>query len=334
MTAIVGIIANPSAGRDIRRLVAHASVFDNNEKVNIVRRVLLGLDAVGVEQVWIMPDAYNIGHKALDNLRLRLEVRFVEMQPYFAEADSTEAAARMVEAGVRTLVTLGGDGTNRAVAKASGRVPMMPISTGTNNAFPIMVEGTLAGLAAGLTALGMVPLDVCTVPTKRIELWRGSDLAEIALVDAVVYRSRFIASRAVWNIDDVKAAIFARAEPTSIGLSAIGGFLTQAPLGAHEGLYIELGAGGVEVMAPVAPGIIRPVPVKCHRRLRLGERVPVDAGPAVIALDGERKVSLLPGQEVTLCVSAEGPVVIHLARTLGYAAQQGLFVGMLARVSS
>jgi predicted polyphosphate/ATP-dependent NAD kinase len=33
----VGIIANPASGRDIRRLVAHGSVFDNNEKVNIVR---------------------------------------------------------------------------------------------------------------------------------------------------------------------------------------------------------------------------------------------------------------------------------------------------------
>ena len=41
----VGIIANPAAGKDIRRLVAHASTFDNLEKVSIVRRVLLGLAA-------------------------------------------------------------------------------------------------------------------------------------------------------------------------------------------------------------------------------------------------------------------------------------------------
>ena len=38
----VGIIANPASGKDIRRLVAHGSTFDNNEKTNIVRRVLLG----------------------------------------------------------------------------------------------------------------------------------------------------------------------------------------------------------------------------------------------------------------------------------------------------
>jgi len=32
----VGIISNPASGKDIRRLVAYGSVFDNNEKVNIV----------------------------------------------------------------------------------------------------------------------------------------------------------------------------------------------------------------------------------------------------------------------------------------------------------
>jgi predicted polyphosphate/ATP-dependent NAD kinase len=54
--ATVGIIANPASGKDIRRLVAHGSVFDNQEKVNIVRRVLLGLQATGVEEIIFMPD--------------------------------------------------------------------------------------------------------------------------------------------------------------------------------------------------------------------------------------------------------------------------------------
>lgn len=62
--ATVGIIANPASGKDIRRLVAHGSVFDNQEKVNILRRVLLGLQATGVEQVIFMPDYFGIGAKA------------------------------------------------------------------------------------------------------------------------------------------------------------------------------------------------------------------------------------------------------------------------------
>src|SRR5262245_53495371 len=104
----VGIIANPASGKDIRRLVAHGSVFDNEEKVSIVRRVLLGLDAVGVEQVWLMPDSFGIGLKALDPLHLHLEAALLPMRPTFSAEDSRRAASLMVEAGARCLVTLGG----------------------------------------------------------------------------------------------------------------------------------------------------------------------------------------------------------------------------------
>ncbi len=48
----------------IRRLVAFGSVFDNQEKVSIVRRILLGLEAAGVEEIIIMPDTYGIGERA------------------------------------------------------------------------------------------------------------------------------------------------------------------------------------------------------------------------------------------------------------------------------
>ena len=39
-------------------------------RVRIVRRALLGMDSVGVEQVWLMPDSFGIGLRALDGLRL------------------------------------------------------------------------------------------------------------------------------------------------------------------------------------------------------------------------------------------------------------------------
>jgi len=64
---LVGIIANPASGKDIRRLVAHGSVFDNIEKVNIVRRILLGLEAAGVDKVLYMPDYFGIVPRALEN---------------------------------------------------------------------------------------------------------------------------------------------------------------------------------------------------------------------------------------------------------------------------
>jgi predicted polyphosphate/ATP-dependent NAD kinase len=69
----VGIIANPASGRDIRRLVAHASVFDNLEKAHILRRIFLALDALGVQRVIYMPDYDGLGERALRGLNLSLK---------------------------------------------------------------------------------------------------------------------------------------------------------------------------------------------------------------------------------------------------------------------
>jgi len=210
----VGIIANPASGKDIRRLVAHGSVFDNQEKVNIVRRVLLGLEAAGVEKVLYMPDYFGIVPKALSAVKLSMEVCPLDMPIYADQRDSTLAASLLAEAGAKCIVTLGGDGTNRAVAKTCGDVPLVPISTGTNNVFPFMVEGTIAGLAAGIVAVGAVEVKKVARPTKRLEIeGERGELVDIALVDVVVYDDIFIASKAIWDMSKVREIILARASP-------------------------------------------------------------------------------------------------------------------------
>ena len=91
----VGIIANPRAGKDIRRLVAHGSVLDTQEKVYIVRRAILGLNGAGADEVVFLPDPVGIGVKALSGVTepLRIKPRFLEMPVYDEAADSTRAAA-------------------------------------------------------------------------------------------------------------------------------------------------------------------------------------------------------------------------------------------------
>jgi predicted polyphosphate/ATP-dependent NAD kinase len=64
----VGIIANPASGADIRRLVALGTLFGTQEKINIVRRALVGLDATGIERIYMMPDVFGIGRTALARL--------------------------------------------------------------------------------------------------------------------------------------------------------------------------------------------------------------------------------------------------------------------------
>ncbi|MEI7772030.1 MAG: hypothetical protein WCI67_18700 [Chloroflexales bacterium] len=56
----IGIIVNPSSGRDIRRLLSRASVFPTGEKISIVLRLLAGLGATGVAEALLMPDAAGI----------------------------------------------------------------------------------------------------------------------------------------------------------------------------------------------------------------------------------------------------------------------------------
>lgn len=331
-----GIIANPASGKDIRRLVAHGSVFDNDEKVSIVKRVLLGLEATGVERVWIMPDRYGIGLKALDSLRLGIAAGLLEMPVRFTHDDSRRAAEVLAARRAGCIVTLGGDGTNRLVARACGDVPLMPISTGTNNVFPMMIEATTAGLAAGLVASGRADGAVARAP--RIEVYRiapGQSLEappegalpdDIALVDAAVYDERFIASRAIWDSGKILDLVLTRAEPGNIGLSSIGaGFLAgEYPPG--YGLYLRLGAEGAPVRAPVAPGLMQTVHVAAHRLLAPGDTVRIShSRPCVLAFDGERELELRAGAGALLRLSPDGPRVVDPRRAIAIAAKAGVF---------
>ena len=122
----VGIVANPAAGKDIRRIVAQGRFVPNHEKVNILKRVLAGLDAANVERVIFMPDTGSLGKSALAGMELNLSVEFVNMPVFHEENDSSRAAKAMRESGVGCIVTLGGDGTNRAVAKRAAMCRSCP----------------------------------------------------------------------------------------------------------------------------------------------------------------------------------------------------------------
>ena len=62
----IGIIANPASGKDIRRLVAHGSVFDNQEKRSMVRRAVLGALAAGAGEFLFMPGPHRLVEDAFD----------------------------------------------------------------------------------------------------------------------------------------------------------------------------------------------------------------------------------------------------------------------------
>ena len=319
MRATVGLIVNPAAGRDIRRLVGLASIMPHHEKAAIVRRVLRGLEAAGVDSVLYLPDGVGIVGAALDGSRPGLQLEPLPIAPQGWAGDSAEAARQLAEAGVGAIVTLGGDGTNRAVAAACRDVPLVPVSTGTNNVFPSLVEGTVAGLAAGLVAAGRVELGAVASRSKRVEVETEGE-ADFALVDVALCRDAFRGAAAIWDPARVRALVLARAEPWAVGLSSIGGQLQPVAADEPGGLYVELGAGR-EVLAVVAPGLTARVPVRSWRRLALGEEVALEASAGTLALDGERE--LRARGRATARVTASGPLVVDVRAVLAMAAGRG-----------
>lgn len=344
----VGIIANPAASKDIRRLVAQGRVIPDWEKVNIVRRALLGLQAVGIGEVIAMPDGSHLCRRARDDSQLSLDLSLLQMPTYHTEGDTIRAASMMEQSGVNCIITLGGDGTNRAVACGTCALPIVPISTGTNNVFPQMIEGTLAGLAAGVIASGQLPSHWASVVSKTLAVFVDGEFRDMALIDVAFSRERYVATRAIWDLSTLYEVFLTRCEPSSIGLSSVGARLEvvnssdvgglryvlgdneQGSQGVEGGIYGPAatgnpGASSTQVLAPIAPGIVADVPIAGWERLAEGRRIAVESRHSSVALDGERAFTVTPRQRVEVSIQRNGPPVVQVDRALQMAAERGLF---------
>jgi len=331
----VGIIANPASGKDIRRLVAFASVCDNMEKVNIVRRAILGMASVGVDEVLIMPDTFNIGYRVVDTLRetagfdiacsLSSKVSLLDMPVTGTDVDSTNAAHMMNEAEVGCVIVVGGDGTNRAVAKGCGETPILPISTGTNNVIPYMIESTVAGLVAGMVAKKIVDTEKSTIRTKKLHITRNSEPLDIALVDVVVTDDLFVGARALWDISKVRQVVATRGEPSNIGMSSILGMFLPIRVDDPFGISLKIGKGRLKVKAPIAPGLIEEVEVGAFRKLEIGDEVAVGFKPSILALDGEREIEVYNEDDVRIRLERDGPMLVDVEEVLREAVGKRFF---------
>lgn len=327
----LGIIANPASGKDIRRLVAYATVIDNNEKVNIVKRIVLAAQAVGVKEIYIMPDVFRIGFTVIETLtleeKLNCQLKVLEMAVTNTAADTSAAAAIMEAQKMGCVIVLGGDGTSRAAAKELLQTPILPVSTGTNNVYPEMTEGTIVGLAGAVVEQTEDTFRCCT-QDKRIEVYKDGKMIDIALVDAVISVDTFTGTRAIWHTDNIRLIVAARANPASIGFSSyIAAFETIACEDDY-GMFIRPDANGIEVKIPVSAGVIEQVHVQKPEKLKLDETYEYTAGEdCMIALDGEREISLRSGEKVVFKVTRRGPNRVDVHKALDYAQKKRLFFG-------
>ena len=337
----VGIIANPASGRDIRRLTSRASVFPNAEKASMIVRAIAGLQAAGVNEVLLMPDKGSISplvYRALDLKGPSTEgqgVRFLDMTISETIEDTLTATAAMRDAGVTAIIVLGGDGTHRAVSLRSGQIPLLALSTGTNNAFPEMREATVAGLATGLIATGAVPGSAGLRRNKVLRVQcDGRD--DIALVDACFTGHEYIGSRAVWDSAVVEDLFVTFAAADGIGLSAIAGQLEPVSRSAQHGLHVRCAPVGDtprRVHAAIAPGLVAEVGVREYSHLVPHEPVLITGRRGTIALDGEREIEYDIGSRIEVKLDPNGPATVDVAATLTYAAQHRLMRGYVGDAS-
>lgn len=323
----VGLVANPASGKDIRRLAGKASVFDNREKLAIVRRAVIGAIAAGARRFVYMSDSHGIVKQAIAETTIPRGVRF-EALPSSGTAsamDTIVAAEQMAQKDCAVVLVLGGDGTNRAFVRGWRDATLVSLSTGTNNVFPVMAEATVAGMALGLIAAGKVASRLVATQAKVIDVVIEAEEQDIALIDAVITRDAFIGAKALLDPSQLKEALLCRAEPAAVGITSLGGLVRPVSDKDDFGLHLTFTKGGRQLLAPIGPGMFAKVEIGKTRLVKFDQAVKAQ-GPSVIALDGERERVIAPGQRIEMRISRRGPWVVDLAATLQRAAKQKIFL--------
>jgi predicted polyphosphate/ATP-dependent NAD kinase len=323
----VGLVANPASGKDIRRLAGKASVFDNREKLAIVRRAVIGAIAAGARRFVYMSDSHGIVKQAIAETTIPRGVRF-EALPSSGTAsamDTIVAAEQMAQKDCAVVLVLGGDGTNRAFVRGWRDATLVSLSTGTNNVFPVMAEATVAGMALGLIAAGKVASRLVATQAKVIDVDIEEAEQDIALIDAVITRDAFIGAKALLDPSQLKEALLCRAEPAAVGITSLGGLVRPVSDKDDFGLHLTFTKGGRQLLAPMGPGMFAKVEIGKTRLVKFDQAVKAQ-GPSVIALDGERERVIAPGQRIEMRISRRGPWVVDLAATLQRAAKQKIFL--------
>lgn len=329
VTSTVGIIVNPHAGKDIRRLVSAAGHTSDSVKIGIMRRVAAGAIEQGVDRVLMSTDTHHLAERAVEGLDGNIE--FVEGPKTGSHHDTVAAAREMWKAEAGAVVALGGDGTCRDVTIGWPDAPLIPISTGTNNVFPTSVDGTTAGVAAALVATGVV--ESLATPAKRVELTiddpaNDTVAHDAALVEAALIDTAFVGARAVNDPKSIRWVVACIANPASTGLASIAGRVHPVDRKAPGGVVIRLADSDSpctrRVRVPLAPGTFATLDVASIDPIDEATSVDLPGG-GVLAYDGERDTPVSADATVSVSINASGPRLIDVEATLTAAARDGRF---------
>ena len=322
----IGVIINPAAGRDIRRLTGGASIVDNYAKRRVAECVISGVTvSPDPPDVTLMPDTSGIAANVIEDAPDDVSVELLDMS-LTGEAADTRRAAERFQAEADALVVLGGDGTTRDAALGCDTLPLLSVSTGTNNVVPSAVDGTVAGAAAALVATGAVDDRETTYHHEMVEARTESGESVTGIAAVELSDRSFIGTRALLDPDEMLGGIVSRANPSAIGLSSVAGAFDSLAPDEPGAIAVRLGdvdTSDQTVRAIVAPGVTTRVGIEEHHRLSDGESMVVEVDDGVLGADGERELEVV-NETVEFHSVPDGPRLISHEAVFESAAHTGV----------
>jgi len=297
-------------------------VFGNREKIGYAIRILLGFDQITTTPVNVifMPDPYELVETVIDEIGGALKNLVFQKAPipvFGDEADTIHFTQSVVdEQGISALVVLGGDGTNRLVARYSQKVPLFSISAGTNNVFADNIEPTILGMALGYYLNGWVSKDQVLERKKVLRIFLEDTEKDIALIDAVLLDKREIGARAVWDSTLVKLVVVTQTDSLKTGLSTIVDRVTRISSQDRFGGYVIPGEGGPLIGAAIAPGLVQKIRIREWGFLQEKQSIPINHSDGIIALDGERELPVRSEEKWTVLLDGDGPIKADIKRIM------------------
>jgi hypothetical protein len=193
----------------------------------------------------------------------------------------------------------------------------------------MMIEASLAGAAAGLIASGQLAKQAITNRCKRIHIHameHQTPVHDIALIDAVVLHDDSLGSLLPFQGNRLGTLLLTRAEPASVGLSPIGGYLRPSGHLDDFGVLVQCGTpADCRVRVPISPGLWQDVAVQHHEAVPFGSEVSL-SGDGILAYDGDRTHNLANLTDCRMIVERDGPWIIEPARVLQYAVKQHILI--------
>ena len=192
--------------------------------------------------------------------------------------------------------------------------------------YPVMIEGTVAGMAAAVMASGRDPKEAICSKDKKIEIYKDDELIDIALIDAVISKNIVVGSKAIWNLLDIVQVIVSRSTPSIDWILTIVGCKEIINEGDNYGASVDLTANQYTVIAPIAAGVLEEVHMAEPIILGLNEPLVYEAKHnGMIAVDGEREVPFYIGETLVFKITREGPYRVNIKKALQIAQKDGFF---------